>query len=193
MTMVRLLARPMLAAPFVMRGVQAFLDPDPMVPGSEPIAAKVAPLLQKISPKAPSDTRTLVRMNSAIQVGAGSALAAGVAPRLSATVLAASLVPATLAEHPFWTMQDKVARREHRGAFLTDLGLLGGLLVAAVDTEGKPGMPWRAKRAARDAERSARTAKREAKLAARSAKAQARLAAREAKDAALSSVSGIGA
>ena len=45
---------------------------------------------------------TLVRVNAAIQLGAAAALATGRAPRLSAMVLAASLVPTTCAGHPFW-------------------------------------------------------------------------------------------
>jgi hypothetical protein len=48
--------------------------------------------------------------------------------------------------------------------------MLGGLIIAAGDTEGKPGVAWRARRAARDARREAGhlagTARREAKLAA---------------------------
>ena len=46
--------------------------------------------------------------------------------------------------------------------------MLGGLLLAAVDTEGKPGLAWRARRAAADVRREARQvakdARREAKL-----------------------------
>ena len=49
--------------------------------------------------------------------------------------------------------------------------MLGGLLLAAVDTEGKPGVAWRAQHAVG-------TAKREAKHLRREAKAQARLAAK---------------
>jgi putative oxidoreductase len=48
--------------------------------------------------------------------------------------------------------------------------MLGGLIIAAVDTEGRPGVAWRARRAAKDARREAShlaaTARREAKLAA---------------------------
>jgi hypothetical protein len=47
--------------------------------------------------------------------------------------------------------------------------MMGGLMLAAVDTEGKPGVAWRARRAAADVRREARglarTARREAKLA----------------------------
>ena len=34
--------------------------------------------------------------------------------------------------------------------------MLGGLLIAAVDTEGKPGVAWRTRRAAKDVRREAR-------------------------------------
>jgi hypothetical protein len=67
--------------------------------------------------------------------------------------------------------------------FLKNVSLLGGTLLAVVDTGGKPGLPWRARRAAKDAARAAHTAKREAKLNAKAAKAQARLVAKHAADA----------
>ena len=47
--------------------------------------------------------------------------------------------------------------------------MLGGLLLAGVDTDGKPGLAWRARRAAKDAKREgrqlAKSARNEAKLA----------------------------
>ena len=47
--------------------------------------------------------------------------------------------------------------------------MLGGLIIAAGDTEGQPGVAWRTRRAAKDARREARhfaaRARREAKLA----------------------------
>ena len=61
--------------------------------------------------------------------------------------------------------------------------LCGRALLAAVDTEGKPGVSWRARRAAKDVSRAAQTAKKEAKLNAKAARAEARLAARKVSDA----------
>ena len=49
---------------------------------------------------------TLVRINGAEQVVAGLALATGRLPRISAAVLAASLVPTTAAGHRFWEESD---------------------------------------------------------------------------------------
>ena len=54
----------------------------------------------------PSDPQTLVRVNAAVQIAAAAALATNRAPRLSSTVLAASLVPTTLAGHRFWEETD---------------------------------------------------------------------------------------
>ena len=83
-------------------------------------------------------------------------------------MLAASLVPSTAARYRFWEASDPAERREQLTHFFKNVSLTGGLLIAAGDTEGKPGLAWRAGRAARDARREARhlahNAKREAKL-----------------------------
>ena len=50
-------------------------------------------------------------------------------------VLAATLVPTTVAAHSFWQEQDPEVRAKQKVQFLKNLGLLGGLLLAAVDTE----------------------------------------------------------
>ena len=50
--------------------------------------------------------------------------------------------------------------------------MLGGLLLAAVDTEGKPGLAWRARRAAADVRREAKQVAKDARREAKLAKAQ---------------------
>ncbi len=49
----------------------------------------------------------------------------------------------------FWNESDPHRKADERRAFMTDLSLLGGLIIAAVDTEGKPSLGWRGRRAAR--------------------------------------------
>ncbi|MDP2774081.1 MAG: hypothetical protein Q8O61_11055, partial [Nocardioides sp.] len=53
--------------------------------------------------------------------------------------------------------------------FFKNISVLGGLVIAAGDTDGKPGVAWRARRVAKDARREAKhlghSARREAKLA----------------------------
>jgi hypothetical protein len=52
------------------------------------------------------------------------------------------------------------------------MSLVGGLLIAGVDTDGKPGVAWRARRAAADVRREAKQLARNARAEARLAKAQ---------------------
>ena len=61
-------------------------------------------------------------------------------------MLAGSLVPSTIAKHPFWTVQDPEDRAQDRSHFLKNMSLLGGVLIAAQDTEGKPSLAWRARK-----------------------------------------------
>ena len=56
--------------------------------------------------------------------------------------------------------------------FLKNVSMFGGLLLASVDTEGKPGVAWRARRAATDVKREARRLAKDARHEARLAKAQ---------------------
>jgi uncharacterized membrane protein YphA (DoxX/SURF4 family) len=133
------------------------------------VTDKLVPLLQRVVPQLPSDPETLVRLNGAAQVAAALALATGRAPRTSAVVLAASLVPTTAAGHRFWEQSDPAARAGQRAHFFKNVSMLGGLIIAAGDTEGQPGVLWRTRRAAKDARREARhlarAARREAALA----------------------------
>ena len=82
------------------------------------------------------------------KIVAGTMLAFGKFPRLASTALAASLVPTTLAGHRFWEEDDPEVRAQQQIHFLKNVGLLGGLLIAAADTHGKPSLGWRARKAA---------------------------------------------
>jgi uncharacterized membrane protein YphA (DoxX/SURF4 family) len=173
MTITRLLARPMLASMFVVGGVNALKDSEAAANRAKPVTDTLVPAVQRIAPSAPipTDPKTLVRINAAAQIGAALALATGRLPRLSALTLAASLVPTTAAGHRFWEEADPGSRANQRIHFFKNVSMLGGLMIAAVDTEGRPGLAWRAKRAAADVRREAKhvrkAAKREAKLARR--------------------------
>ena len=100
-------------------------------------------------------------------------LATGRFTRPAALVLAGTLIPTTAAGHAFWNNDDPAARNNNQIHFLKNLGLLGGLLLAAADTEGRPGLRWRAghriDHSRRSVTRAVRTARREAKIAVRSA------------------------
>ncbi|MEV6272162.1 DoxX family protein [Kribbella sp. NPDC051936] len=188
MTVVRALARPLLSMIFVVQGANSIRNPEPLVPKAQPVTDRLVPMVKKVAPpqvsdRIPETTVNLVRLNGAVQVVGGLALATGKGRRLGAATLAATLLPVTVAGHPFWQMKDKESRQAQRIQFMKNLGLLGGLLLAAVDTEGKPGVAWRAshgaKAAKRETKRGAKAAKREAKDLAREAKHAAKLAKAE--------------
>jgi uncharacterized membrane protein YphA (DoxX/SURF4 family) len=151
MTLLRAAARTMLASHFVISGVKALRDPAALVPAAEPLTDKLVPVVKKYAPDQvaqfiPEDAKTLVRVNGAAQVVGGLALATGRGRRLGAFLLAGSLVPSTIAKYPFWSESDPELKAQQRSHFGKNLSLLGGVLLAARDTEGKPGVAWRAQR-----------------------------------------------
>lgn len=174
MTVTRLIARPMLASMFVVGGINALKNAGALGDKAQPVTDKVVPLVKRVAPQAPIPTSatTLVRLNAGVQIVAAAALATGNAPRLSSTVLAATLVPTTLAGHAFWEESDPAAKSGQRVHFFKNVSMFGGLLLAGVDTDGKPGMAWRARRAATDVKREARQLAKDARREAKLAKAQ---------------------
>jgi uncharacterized membrane protein YphA (DoxX/SURF4 family) len=144
MTATRRVARPLLAAIFVAGGVDAAKNPEGKAEAADRVASPLARTLGL-----PEDTTVLVRANGIVQIVAGALLALGRMPRLAATALIASLVPTTLAGHRFWEEEDPKARSGQRIHFLKNAAVVGGLILAATDTEGRPSLSWRAKRAAR--------------------------------------------
>jgi uncharacterized membrane protein YphA (DoxX/SURF4 family) len=148
----RRIARPMLAAVFVSGGIDALRNPKPRMQAAEPVLEKtVNQVKDKIPDQVPTDTESLVKLNAAAQVVAGVMLGLGRFPRLSALVLAGTLVPTTAAGHRFWEHEDPQERAQQQHHFFKNVGLMGGLLLASADTHGKPSLSWRAKRAAHSA------------------------------------------
>lgn len=146
---VRRLARPMLAAIFITGGIDALRKPEPKADAAQPgLDQAVNALPASVTDRLPDSPETIVQINAAVQIGAGALFALGKAPRLSALALAGTLVPTTLAGHDFWNAEDPATRAQQRVHFIKNIGLLGGLMIAAVDTEGKPSLGWRGRRAA---------------------------------------------
>lgn len=122
------------------------------------------------------ENETYVRVNGAVQVGAGILLAFGRVPRLASAALAASLIPTTFAGHRFWEAEGD-ERKAQQLQFAKNMSLLGGLVLAATDTGRAPTVGWRI---AHRGDRS-RTAAIAAHAAATDAKAVERLAVANAK------------
>jgi putative oxidoreductase len=178
MTVVRRIARPMLASIFVTSGLDGLLHPTER-------AKLAAPLVKTLTGplNLPDDPELMVRAHSATMLAAGTMLGLGKLPRLAGLALAFTLVPTTYSAHAFWTIKDPAARAQQKIHFLKNVGLLGGVLLASVDTAGKPGLSYRTRHAHARAHRQAALAKREARHAAKSARREARLAVSRAHDA----------
>ena len=172
MTVSRLIARPMLASTFLVGSAAALRHAEEAAVQARAVTDKVVPLARRAGIPLPEDPVTLVRLNAGVQIAAALALATGRAPRLSAAVLAAALVPTTAAGHRYWEATDPQERTQHKLHFYKNLSLAGGLVIAAGDTNGKPGVAWRAQHAARAARREARHLARSARQEARLAKAK---------------------
>lgn len=171
MNLIRLVARPMLASTFIYGGVNALRNAGALAEKAKPVNDEIRDFAGKVAPQVPvpDDDITMVRINAGVHLLAGLGLATGRAPRLSALALAATVVPTTVAGHPFWQEQDKRARGQQMTHFFKNVSMLGGLVIAAADTAGRPGVAWRAQHAVS-------SAKHEAKHLRREAKAQAKLA-----------------
>jgi putative oxidoreductase len=159
----------MLASVFVVEGVRHLINPAEKVETARWVLDRVGPLAEKTDPRIPTDPVTIVRAKAATDVVAGLALATGHFTRPAAALLAAGLMPATAAG----------LSKQERASFLKNLGLLGGLLLAAADTEGRPSLRYRTShavgRSQRAVKRAAKSAKRDAKIAAMSAAAARKL------------------
>ncbi|MCL8024831.1 DoxX family membrane protein [Nocardioides bruguierae] len=182
MSLSRAIARPLLAAAFVTGAAGALKNSSALAEKAEPVTEKLVPLVRRAVPQFPSDPTLLVRVNAGVQLAAALGLATGKAPRCSAAVLAATMVPTTWAGYPFWKADSPAAKKEAQMGFTKNVSLVGGLIIAAGDTDGAPGVAWRTKKAASDASKgaksAAKSAKREVKSAKRAAKAEAKLAAK---------------
>jgi len=164
----------MLASIFVVQGFDTMLHPERVAPRADPVVQPLAELV----PGVLDSTEDAVRLNAAVQFTAGSMLALGILPRLSAVAIAATLVPTTVAGHRFWEVEDDKERAQQRIHFLKNLAIFGGLLITAADTAGRPSLAWRSRHAVRSARRDVTLATRTARVSARAGARAGRVSGR---------------
>lgn len=161
--LVRRLARPLLATYFIAEGLNNVRTP-------KPHAEEVAPFVELAAKQSglPNDPELVVRGVGATQLAGGALLASGKFTRPAAAVLALVLGPSTYVHEAFWAESDPQKKAVKKSDFFRNAAILGGVILAAVDTAGKPSLRWQAehgvKQSRRTAKRAAKTAKREAKL-----------------------------
>jgi uncharacterized membrane protein YphA (DoxX/SURF4 family) len=131
---------------YIFGGLDAIRNPEGKVEKAKRVSEPLNDMVEL-----PFDTETLVRVNGGIQLVAGSLMAIGKLPRLSALALVASTIPTTYAGHNFWEMEDEETRAMQQIQFFKNLAMTGGLLMVAADTGGRPSKAWLARDAARRA------------------------------------------
>jgi uncharacterized membrane protein YphA (DoxX/SURF4 family) len=139
----------MLAAVFIGQGLDALRSPKLAADAARPTLEGLQKLPDPVGSGVPPDAETFAKVNAAVQVGGGLLLATGRLPRFASAALAATVIPANLGAHMFWSETDHQRKAQKRREFMTDISLLGGLIIASADTAGKPSLGWRGRRAAR--------------------------------------------
>ncbi|GHG45268.1 hypothetical protein GCM10012320_11010 [Sinomonas cellulolyticus] len=151
MSAVRFIARPLLGSSFVIAGASKLKNADDT-------AEQLSPVLRRAADALPVqvDEKLLARAVGATQLGAGVLFALGKVPRLSASVLALTSALNTFVEWRSADISTPTGRDARRSGLLKNLSLLGGVLLASVDTNGHPSLAWRAQNIASDAAKAGR-------------------------------------
>ena len=112
--MIKTLGHLLLSAMFISGGSAAFLEP-----GARP---------QKVAAAGIPSAHEATILNGAVMMIAGTMLALGIAPKLSALALIGTLIPTTFVGHPFWKETDPKNRANQQIHFLKNLAMIGGLI-----------------------------------------------------------------
>ncbi|WP_074414947.1 DoxX family protein [Mycolicibacterium fortuitum] len=147
--LIRRIARPMLSATFISRGVDTLRDPSASTESARRTLGTLSALPGPVGSDVQANAATVARATAVVQIAGGLLLAAGRAPRLTAAALAVTMIPGSIGSQAFSKDAEPQQAADRRREFLTDMSLLGGLIIAAADTAGKPSLAWRGRRAAR--------------------------------------------
>lgn len=140
MSLLRFAGRVLYSAFFVADGYQLLTKPDQHADELGPTVDRVVPAMQSVLPpdaadRVPEDLKTWTRLLGIAQIVGGLAYATGLARRPGAALLTVATLPRV------------VAAGGNRGTadLLSSVALLGAGIVATQDTNGKPGLRWRAR------------------------------------------------
>lgn len=138
MSIVRTFARPLLASSFIVAGFERIRQ-------ANETAEHLGGVLRPVANAVPQlDEKLLARAIGGVQLGAGTLLALGKFPRIAGFLLAMTSTLNTAAEFSAADTSTAEGRRWQRAQLLKNVSLTGGALLASVDTDGKPGLAWRA-------------------------------------------------
>ena len=142
MSFLRFAARSMLASYFVINGLKAVRTPSAFSEEAAPVVDKIVPALRGLLPAEaagflPTDVTGVARTVGVAQIAGGLSLATGIGRRCGAAVRALTMVPRVVTHNPLKAASDG------RAQLAADVALLGGVALAAMDTEGQPNLAWR--------------------------------------------------
>lgn len=142
MSLVRKLARPLLASSFIFSGVDRLRDPDSSKHLTKlvDLAASATPQLSVLK----GQEELIGKVLAGSQVVAGTLFALGKFPRLAATQLFLTGAINSYIEYRATEAHTKEEQTARRNAALANGSLLGAIAISAVDTEGSPSLAWRA-------------------------------------------------
>lgn len=154
MSIVRRIARPLLATGYVANGVESFRSSSSAAQHLAPAASAVTKAFPQAGP-ALRNPAMVAQGLAAAQVGAAVLFGLGRMPRLSAGVLVTTTALNAYADYraaEASTAEQKAARRS---TAFKNASLVGAVMLAAVDTEGSPSLLWRAEHLAGDVRKNA--------------------------------------
>lgn len=168
MTAVRAIARPLLASSYIYSGIERLRKPQQAAERLRKALDRAAAKMPRLAPVT-ERAELLARAIGGTQIAAGLLFAAGKAPRFSAATLVLSSLVAAADDYADTTLSEKV----------TNASLAGGVLLASVDTAGRPSLAWRAEHLTKDVRKQLARANKDATQAVRST---AKGAAKNAED-----------
>ncbi|MFE5775518.1 hypothetical protein [Brachybacterium sp. NPDC056505] len=141
MSLIRRIARPALAAPFIFEGVRTAISPEREIEVAPSAFAQVDKALESTSAPSFVDSRTVLRATGAVAAVAGLAYATGRAPRTAAGVLLVTTSVGLAGRKKVWQLRGE-ERMDEIKSILADVGLLGGVMIAVLDREGRPSLGY---------------------------------------------------
>lgn len=119
--MVKTISHILLSAMFISGGFNAFREPGGR---SQKVAAAGIPAAQQAT-----------ILNGAVMTVAGTTLALGIAPKLSALALIGTLLPTTFVGHPYWTETAPQNRANQQIHFMKNIAMIGGLVAVLMEKD----------------------------------------------------------
>ncbi|MEX5270056.1 DoxX family membrane protein [Kocuria sabuli] len=154
MSIVRRIARPLLATGYVANGVESFRNSSRAAQHLAPAASAAAKAFPQAAP-ALQNPAVVAQGLAAAQIGAAVLFGLGRLPRLSAGVLLTTSALNAYADYRAAEADTAEQKADRRTTAFKNASLVGAVMLAAVDTEGNPSLLWRAEHLAGDVRKSA--------------------------------------